>query len=149
MSATDYVAIYAAVIATGGLCWQVWTHFALRRPKIRMEIRHAAQPADDSDLAGQLIYEITVAAVNFGETTETVEAIGVHWPDQQCGIDDRPIRERLEPGDVVKRSFQLIACDFDPTRGIVPFVEIASSQNRISGEPAELEEYLLDVCWPV
>jgi hypothetical protein len=114
-----------------------------------MEVRHAGIPTADPDLAGKLIYEVTVAAVNVGETTETVEAIGVFWPEHGHGIDDRPIAEELRPGGVVKRSFPVFACEFDPTTGLEPFVEVASQRKRIIGEHVDLEDYLLDECWPV
>ena len=149
MSATTVVAIYGASVATAGFGWQVWTHRQSRRPSIRMEVRHAGATADDPDLSGKLIYEVTVAAVNTGETTETVEAIGVSWPEQSCGIDDRPLSEELKPGGVIKRTFPLVACNFDPASGLVPFAEIASMNKRIEGEPVDLEDFLLEKCWPV
>ncbi len=149
MSATTVIAVYGALVASAGFGWQVWTRKQSRRPSIRMEVRHAGVPTADLDLAGKLVYEVTVAAVNTGETTETVEAIGVSWPEHARGIDDRPIAEELKPGGVVKRSFMLFACEFDPTMGLVPFAEVASMENRINGEPVSLEDYILEKCWPV
>jgi hypothetical protein len=149
LSATTDIAIYAAVIASGGLGWQVWTHVQRRRPVIRVELRHAGQPPTDPNLAGKLIYEVTVAAVNTGETTETVEAIGFLLADEKHGMDDRPILEPLPPGGVVRRSFELLALPSDPRAGIVPYVEIASSPERISGKQEELVEYLMGECWAV
>ena len=150
MSATAYIAIYAAAIATGGLGWQVWTQVRRRRPSLRLRVGHAACPSADLDLAGKLVYRVTVSVANTGETTETVEAIGFEVLDHTHGVDERPLREPLPPGGVVAREWDLLALSFDPTPGIVPFVQIASKQGKAFGDPEPLlAEFIAEDCWPV
>jgi len=150
MSATSLVAIYAAAIATTGLCWQVWIQLSRRRTRVMLLVGHAAYPVPDSDLAGRLVYRVTVTAVNTGETPETVVALGFEALDHEHGIDDQPIAESLPPGSIVKREWDLLALDFDPTPGIVPYVELASDPGKAYGEPESLiDELIEEECWPV
>ncbi len=156
MSATTYVAIYAAGIATLSVGWQVWTHVSRRRTRVVLTVGHAAYPAadlegrPDLDLAGRLIYRVTITAVNIGEMPETVLALGFEALDHGHGMDDRPMNEPLPPGHVVQRSFDLLALDFDPTPGVVPFVELASRPGKAFGEAEPLvDELIAEECWPV
>lgn len=144
------MAAYAAAIATAGLGWQIWIQLRRRRTRVMLLVGHAAYPAADLDLAGKLVYRVTVTAVNTGETPETVVAIGFEALDHAQGIGDRPIAEPLPPGSIVKREWDLLALDFDPTPGIVPYVELASDPGKAYGEPEPLiAELIEEECWPV
>lgn len=150
MSPTSLVAAYAAAIATAGLGWQIWIQLGRRRTRVMLRVGHSAYPVADPDLAGRLVYRVTVTAVNTGETSETVVAIGFEALDHAHGIDDRPIVEPLPPGGIVNREWDLLALDFDPTPGIVPYVELASDPGKVYGEPEPLIAGLIeDECWPV
>jgi hypothetical protein len=50
----------------------------------------------------------------------------------------------------VKREWDLLALDFDPTPGIVPYVELASDPGKAFGQPEHLiDEFINEQCWPV
>jgi hypothetical protein len=150
MSATSLVATYSAVIATSALGWQIWIQVRRRRTRVMLLVGHSAPPVADTDLAGRLVYRVTITAVNTGETQETVVALGFEALDHEHGIDDRPIAESLPPGGIVRREWDLLALDFDPTPGVVPYVELASDPGKAFGEPEPLiGELIQEECWPV
>lgn len=150
MSATTVIAIYGAAVATAGVAWQVWLRSRARRTQLRLYLKHSAYPSEAPELAGRLVYRVSVLVVNVGETQETVLALGVEKADHGWGVDDRPINEPLPPGRVVERSFDLIGLTWDPTPGVIPYVEIASRLGKAFGEPEPLNDDLIEQeCWPV
>lgn len=150
MSVTTTIAIYGAAVAAAGIGWQVWLRFRARETRLTLRLQHSAHPTGEPDLMGRLVYRVTVFVVNVGETQETVLAVGFENEDHTHGMDDRPINEPLPPGRVVERSFDLLGLDFDPTSGILPYVEIASREGKTFGEPEPLIDDLIEQeCWPV
>jgi hypothetical protein len=154
MSVVGVVAVYAAAVSTGSLVWQVRVHRQRLRTRVRVEVRHALVPTVGFQAHGATsietrpAYQVTISAVNEGETTETAEAIGFHDRNHTAGCDERGFSEELLPGGVVKHAFELWDLHFDPSRGVVPFVELASS-GRITGRLEPLHDEIVDDARPM
>lgn len=63
---TTTVAVYAAVIATGGLGWQVWTYWARLRENVGMT---QAEAAEAVEIRAQFVSEIEPATRGVSWTT--------------------------------------------------------------------------------
>jgi hypothetical protein len=136
----DALAIYAAVVGSVGLGWQIWREVRRTRTDIRVEIEHAAKqrrffvvvPDDPDPRPEPLEYEVSVVVVNDGETTEYVRGIylesrarteGYHFGN--AGEGDQVLRPRSRIADSVR----LNELDFDASRGVVGIVELASGRS--------------------
>jgi hypothetical protein len=129
---TAVVAVYAAVIATGGLGWQIWTYRVRRSTRIILTVRHGTYQEPGTVLTGKAVYCVTVTAVNVGETTETIEAIGIEDEAHEHGIDDRPLCESLAPGHTVARRFEFHALHSIPCWASDPLLRSRRNPARCS-----------------
>src|SRR5271170_3939473 len=98
MTATTTVAIYGAVVATGGLGWQVWAHVQRRRTRVQLSVRHRIEPYSNPDCERHFI---NVAATNVGETPEYVVAIGFAGVGADAGWEERWTNTSLAPNGIV------------------------------------------------
>ena len=87
MGAGDWVALYAAVVATAALTWQVvWQvrlHRARQRTAVSLHFDHAIHRRDQSvyePSPAPLDYVLTLVAINAGEQTEHIAEMTVSQP---------------------------------------------------------------------
>lgn len=91
----DPLAIYAAVVGTVGLGWQIWRETRRTRTNIRVELEHAAMPrefyvaftGDPDQRSGPVEYVVSVIVVNDGESTEYVRDIWLENRARTRGYD--------------------------------------------------------------
>jgi hypothetical protein len=132
---TLIVAIYAAVIATVGFFWQVYSWRVMRRPDVRVRVRQyetsarppqedweetfPERPEDLSEQGDELKFypELEVVVVNVGETTEVAEDVGIASVERGGiigsvgagaaigGGTKRKPDKQLPPGGVIKLRF--------------------------------------------
>jgi hypothetical protein len=85
MSITSAVAIYAAIVASAGLLWQVLVYVRSRRRmiEVKLEPQLALRKGFVGKSEPQMELHIQVTAVNHGERTQYVDRVGVRalWQD--------------------------------------------------------------------
>jgi hypothetical protein len=147
------LAIYAAIVGTAGLGWQVWREVRRLRTDIRVEFEHAAKHrqfyvawAGDPDTRPEpLQYELTVVVVNDGETTEWVREITIENRARTQGyeFDNTEGDEQLEPRSRVFARERVEHMDFDPSDGFVGTARLASGR-KIESKLERLNQDILD-----
>lgn len=66
------VALYAALVSTVALGWQIYVRVQQRRPDVRVSLNHGAGvdfavPTGGPVVPGPLAYDLEVLVINFGE----------------------------------------------------------------------------------
>lgn len=89
---TTALAIYAAIVGTIGVGWQIWREKQRLRTNLRVEIEHCASAQQGligttSDGPRPLDYEVVVNVINDGETTEYVRRVSIEDAQESHGID--------------------------------------------------------------
>jgi hypothetical protein len=79
-SVGDYIAIYAALVGTGSLGWQIRSAAVARRPGITVKVSNAGHP-----YPGHMVWHVAVAAVNRGERPVEVTGAGLYLQDGSGG----------------------------------------------------------------
>jgi hypothetical protein len=142
---SDGVAIYAAVVGTGSLSWQiVWQVHRARRadqPQIDVHIRTAV-----IGIPGGSVSTVVVEAVNRGDRSVGIRGAGLELQDgsgetfvsaQSRFVDSIP--GTVEPHDSLKRQFEVETLEqngFDLRQPLVGFVNLVSGVAR--SEPTTL-----------
>jgi hypothetical protein len=108
----DPLAIYASLVGTGSLGWQVWREHQRLSTDVRVEFEHSAHPRQLFVMVGNgpdrrpgpLEYELGLVVVNHGQTTEYVrhtfvrnaaETEGFDFGDMDEGDKELPPRGRV------------------------------------------------------
>jgi hypothetical protein len=117
MQATGWVAIYAAVVSTGSLGWQVWTHQRAKRPQVTVILdtwRTYQVPGR------RLLEEATVRVRNREDFAITVDKVYLGYPGQFLpsvlpGLLLPSVPGVIDGGDVSEVPFDV------PSREVVSF----------------------------
>lgn len=112
VNATDYIAIYAAVVATGGLGWEIRKARQARRPQIEVVVSFAVlgylrgEPTNSAhiEVRNRGDIPVRVTSVGFKVQDHSDRIAAIHW--QQPGATLRSTRSRgrcsrgspLQPG---------------------------------------------------
>jgi hypothetical protein len=150
---TDPLAIYAAIVGTAGLGWQIWREARRLTTDVSVEFEHAAQGSrvlvanlsDPDPRPRPIEYELSVVVVNDGETTEYVRDIWIENPTRTEGCDvsaSDPDKELVPRGRVVA-SLRIEGLDLDLSMGFIAIVRLASGR-VIESKVDHLHQHLLD-----
>lgn len=150
---TDPVAIYAALVGSGSLGWQVWRERNRLSTKIRVEFEHGTPPrpmfvvyAGDTDRRPEpLEYELTLVVINDGETTEYVRDA---WIEDVAGtggnhFDDLGDEGQLPPRARVSVSLRTHHVETDFSAGFVGVARLASGR-LVQSKVEHLDAHLLE-----
>jgi hypothetical protein len=99
VTATTAIAVYGALVATGGVGWQVFQWRRARRRDVRVTIRHVWHenpPQNGIPADPRWTYEVVVFAVNFGERNVVVDGIGLESLDHGWLTGDDVARRTRE-----------------------------------------------------
>lgn len=102
MDATQVIALYAAIVSTVAVGWQLVEYRLRRRTKIRVELEHAIGPAGQEE-GESYDYLVSVLAINDGGSTEYVQSAGLEAPGGYgVGMN---IEQELPPRQRIATSF--------------------------------------------
>jgi hypothetical protein len=93
MDAGAWVALYAAVVATGALAWQAATYVLDRRPRLRVEIAliYFLRSAEDTpSIAGETIsgdWRLQADILNLGRSTARISDVQFEARGERPGLD--------------------------------------------------------------
>jgi hypothetical protein len=146
--AVNSLAIYAAVVGTISLGWNVWR--GLRSERVDVRVTVETEPVlvlPEKDRPAP--YQLTVIARNYGATEERVDRIGINYNDPTQdefggGGDSKRISETLPPRRNVSQTFNLTGRRFKVGREYVGFVVLASG-NTIESELHEFDLTTLEL----
>lgn len=78
---TTTLAVYAAIVATAGLIWQIWTELRRRKRVVEIEVSHASAPLGGEDTgngpARANWYELCLIVINRGESPIYVRELSI------------------------------------------------------------------------
>ncbi len=119
VAAKDAITLYAAVVATVALGWQVFTELRRRRPNLEVQVRHAGpwgrmmvEHESSTVTEGRMRvpeeYELHIVVINKGETPQYVDAITLEPPTSPGQRPDPPywhedLDAKIEPNAQLKR----------------------------------------------
>jgi len=140
LDGTLVVAGYAAIVATGSLGWQVYRERRRLRTDIRLSFEHSIERvppliewADAPPKPDKFQYELTLVAINRGETNEYVERMEVRNPQLSDGVElDLAGDRRLQPRGRVAGRVRLEHTTFRFGEGFVGVVELAAGDTLTS-----------------
>jgi hypothetical protein len=156
----DWLAAYAAAVATGGFLWQVYLWRQKRRRDLVVDVRHElsrhggesvelfsdVEPGEGDflDLLGQrspLRYELRVVVTNRGESPEFIDFVGLRAVNGSAPIVFDPPDEKALPAarSMEKRFFAENLPALPPA--FVGFARIG--EQVIESTPQKLDENLL------
>jgi hypothetical protein len=150
----DGVAIYAAVVGTGSLGWQVFRERRRLRTIVRVEFEHASRPIRSPNAAigpgepllSLLDYELAVVVINDGETAEWVRSISIEDAAGTHGYDfGHPSGGDQELQPRARTFARLTATDlpFDPANGFYGIVHLASG-SEVRSKLSHLDDGILE-----
>jgi hypothetical protein len=140
MEATDWIAGYAAVVATAAFGWEVWKTIRARRPPVEVKLSNALLTfLPDPPWAAM------VNVLNHGSQPIRVNSAGFNFQDgsgQTVVIMQPPPRATIpgvvEPGDAGQTWLLLDELGpLDPFRPLVAWASLATGQ-RIDSKPFTL-----------
>jgi hypothetical protein len=141
VDAGTWVALYAAVVATAALAWNVARVIREQRTVVRVEVEHTPLIGDD----GLVGYQIQVVARNFGPG-EVVEDAGVQFEPKEDGKPGMGYSARLDkplpPRDYLRWTLDLKETPYnarEQSRRFRGFVKLASGK-EIASDVQEIRE---------
>ncbi|HMJ02280.1 MAG TPA: hypothetical protein VK506_05025 [Conexibacter sp.] len=144
----DPLAIYAAVVATAALGWQVFTRWQSRRAAVKVEVTHAAERQEGvlqlpGPRRGELGYRVMVIVSNRGETTQFVDAFGIRAVEDETAMTfEVPDDKALRPAQSMRGQFWLEALSLEVDGRFVGFAGLATGE-VVESRPQELHAALL------
>ena len=131
MSLTTVVALYAALVATGALAWNVYVYFRSHRTDVWVEVNQGRVPGDAGKLGdpGKLEFALHVVAINHGDQTQFVQGLGLLFLDPDNKSWTRQVAEpkprELPPGER-STTGPIRIKNRNLSEGYIGFVELAS-----------------------
>ncbi len=136
------LAIYAAIVGTASLSWNIWCELRKERSDVRVEVVTEPVPV------GLGRYELTVIVRNYGKTDEAVERIGLNFhdpTDEDFGDagESQTVDEPLAPRRNVRWTWDLGKRRWRVGREYQGFAVLASGRN-LTSEWREFDAELLE-----
>jgi len=151
----DPLAIYAAIVGTVGLGWQIWREVRRMSTHVRVELEQSSQVrggpfvsvgADVDPRPEPVEYEIAVVVINDGETTEYLRNVWLENAARTEGYDFRPddrSDRELPPRSRIQETVRLPELSLDLSNGMVGIARLASGR-IVESEVEPLDQSILD-----
>jgi hypothetical protein len=153
VTVSNVVAIYAAVVGTGSLGWQVYRERRRLRTNVRVEFEHSAQPVNmpmvswgAEPLGPDPLYsELAVVIINNGETVEWVRSV---WIEDAAGTAGSDLGNEhrgdleLKPRARVFARIDTADLPFDPEGGFFGIARLASGE-EVRSNLSHLDDVIL------
>lgn len=134
----DPLALYAAVVATAGVGWQIYRERRRLKTDLRVEFEHLATPravgvmwsGDTDPRPDPLEYELVLQVINDGETTQHVRELFIEDAAETGGysfVDGDGDKELVPRGRVLAR-VRTNRFKFDPAGGFYGHARLASGR---------------------
>jgi hypothetical protein len=150
---SNVVAIYAAVVGTGSLGWQVYRERRRLRTNVRVEFEHSARSVstpmvswgDEPPGPDPLYSELAVVIINNGETVEWVRSV---WIEAAAGTAGTNLSNEhrgdleLKPRARVFARVDTADLPFDPEDGFYGIVRLASGE-EVRSKLSHLDDVIL------
>jgi hypothetical protein len=148
MDGTTALALYGAVVASGGLGWQVFQWRKSHAFDVRVTLKQ------ELIAVGSGKYEVTVTTTNHGATNEAVQEIWLRFREHEDELDGllipsvritRLARSELPPDRNVRYTIDLLATRFGPFPSELTAVVLLESGRHVESETLRTDDRSLGI----